>query len=318
MFRQSEPPAGMGPSAIVLGSFDGVHLGHQALLARARALADQEGLAAVAVTFRQHPLSVLCPERAPALLSTADERAQLMEALGMDGVIELEFTAALAGTRPEAFMRRICSALPVRCVVVGYNYTFGFRGQGNAALLERLAGELGFTCHVVPPVTLEGGAVSSSRIRACLAEGDTLAAGRLLGRPYGLGGMIEQGKQLGRRLGFPTLNIDFPAKKAVPSAGVYTGWVSYGGVVVPAVTNIGTNPTVESGRRVRLETHTLQETPLGYGDRAQAWFGEKLRGECRFSSVEALQARVLADKQTAGDWSRAHPFAALWPSAIMP
>ena len=111
MFRQSEPPAGMGPSAIVLGSFDGVHLGHQALLARARALADQEGLAAVAVTFRQHPLSVLCPERAPALLSTADERAQLMEALGMDGVIELEFTAALAGTRPEAFMRRCqCAA----------------------------------------------------------------------------------------------------------------------------------------------------------------------------------------------------------------
>ena len=318
MFRHSEPPAGMGPSAIVLGSFDGVHLGHQALLAKAKSLAGRENLAAVAITFRQHPLSVLCPERAPALLSTADERARLMQRVGMDGVVELDFTHAMAGMQPEAFIRWICSALPVRCVVVGYNYTFGFQGQGNVAVLERLAGELGFTCHVVPPVTLEGGVVSSSRIRTCLAEGDTLAAGRLLGRPYGLGGVIEQGKQLGRRLGFPTLNIDFPVEKAVPSAGVYTGWVSYGGIVVPAVTNIGTNPTVESGRRVRLETHTLEETPLVYGDRAQAWFGEKLRGERRFGSVEALQAQVLSDKETARAWSRTHRLGQLWPNAIIP
>ena len=318
MFRQSKPPAGMRASAIVLGSFDGVHLGHQALLAKAKALADRDGLAAVAITFRQHPLSVLCPDRAPALLSTGDERARLMQAMGMDGVVELEFTPALAGTQPEEFIRWICSMLPVRHEVVGYNYTFGFQGQGDASLLERLAGALGFTCHVVPPVALEGGAVSSSRIRACLAEGDTLAAGRLLGRPYGLGGVIEQGKQLGRRLGFPTLNIDFPTEKAVPSAGVYTGWVSYGGVVVPAVTNIGTNPTVESGRRMRLETHTLEETPLGYGDRAQAWFGERLRGECRFASVEALQAQVLSDKETARAWGRTHRLGQLWPGAVIP
>ena len=105
MFRQSKPPAGMRASAIVLGSFDGVHLGHQALLAKAKALADRDGLAAVAITFRQHPLSVLCPDRAPALLSTGDERARLMQAMGMDGVVELEFTPALAGTQPEEFIR---------------------------------------------------------------------------------------------------------------------------------------------------------------------------------------------------------------------
>ena len=108
------------------------------------------------------------------------------------------------------------------------------------------------------------------------------------------------------------------AGSAVPSAGVYTGWVSYGGVVVPAVTNIGTNPTVESGRRMRLETHTLEETPLGYGDRAQAWFGERLRGECRFASVEALQAQVLSDKETARAWGRTHRLGQLWPGAVIP
>ncbi len=318
MFRQSQPPVGLGPAAIVLGSFDGVHVGHQALLTRAKSLAARDGLAAVAVTFRQHPLSVLRPAQAPALLSTGDERARLMEALGMDGILELDFTPEMAGTKPEDFIRSLCAALPVRHLVVGYNYTFGARGAGDPDLLNRLAHILGFTCHVVPPVTLEGEPVSSSRIRACLASGDTLLAGRLLGRPYGLGGVIEQGKQLGRRLGFPTLNIDFPQVKAVPAAGVYTGWVTFDHVMVPAVTNIGTNPTVETGPRLRLETHTLQETPLGYGDRAQVWFGEKLRGERRFESVEALQARVLADKETARAWCSTHSFRQMWPDALMP
>ena len=307
MLRLSGLEAGLGPTACVLGSFDGVHLGHQALLCRAKAAAVEDGLKTAAVTFRQHPLSVLAPERMPELLSTGQERAQSMERLGVDALVELEFTKALADQEPENFIRQLVRGLQVKTLVVGYNYTFGKGGRGNPELLKALAAELNFTLHVLEPVMQNGEPVSSSRIRELLSRGETMQAARLLGRPYGLEGEIKKGKQLGRKLGFPTLNIDFPGGKAVPSAGVYTGWICFEGGCVPAVTNIGTTPTVEDGPKIRLEAHALEPISLVYGDRAEALFGEKLRGELRFASVEALQERVLLDRETARRWSLEHP-----------
>ena len=306
MLRLNSPQRELGPTACVLGSFDGVHLGHQALLRRAKEAAEKLNLKSAAVTFRQHPLSVLAPERMPELLSTQDERAQRMEKLGMDALIELEFTPQLAQQEPEEFIRQLVHEFQMRVMVVGYNYTFGRHGRGDTELLKKMAVQMDFALHVVDPVEYLGEAVSSSRIRELLAQGKTLDAGRLLGRPYALAGEIKKGKQLGRKLGFPTLNVDFPQEKATPSAGVYTGWIRFEGGCVPAVTNIGTNPTVENGPKIRLESHALEEIPLVYGDRAEVLFGEKLRDEQRFGSVEELKKRVLQDREAAIRWSRLH------------
>ena len=318
MLRLSALEASLGPSACVLGSFDGVHMGHQALLCRARMAAAKNGLKTVAVTFRQHPLSVLAPERMPELLSTEQERARCMECLGMDALVELEFTKTLADQQPEDFIRQLVECLQIQVLVVGYNYTFGRGGRGNPQLLEKLASKLNFTLYVIEPVLQNGEPVSSSRIRELLTRGATMEAARLLGYPYSLEGEIKRGKQLGRKLGFPTLNIDFPAGKAVPSAGVYTGWIRYTDGCVPAVTNIGTNPTVEDGPKIRLEAHALEPIPLVYGDRAAVLFGEKLRGEQRFASVEDLRERVLLDREAARKWSREHPMESLDFGGICP
>jgi len=274
---------------------------------RARAMAEESQLKTVAVTFRQHPLSVLAPERMPQLLSTEAERARWIEEMGMDALVELEFTRQLAAQEPEAFIRQLIKAFDVKALVVGYNYTFGRGGRGNPELLKKMAADLGFALHVLEPVKKYGEPISSSRIREMLSRGETMEAAELLGRPYGLEGEIKKGKQLGRKLGFPTLNIDFPAGKAVPSAGVYTGWIRFEGGCVPAVTNIGTNPTVEDGPKIRLEAHALEPISLVYGDRAEVLFGEKLRGEQRFASVEKLRERVLLDRETARNWSMEHP-----------
>lgn len=311
MLRSNEPRKEFGPAFCVLGSFDGVHLGHQALLRQAKTEADGDGYKTVVVTFRQHPLSVLAPQRAPKLLSTGDERAAGMEKLGVDALVELDFTQQMSAQEPEEFIQWLTGAMEIRKMVVGYNYSFGKGGRGTPELLKKLSETMGFQVRVLEPVALEGEPVSSSRIRELLTQGKTMEAAKLLGSPYGLAGEIKKGKQLGRKLGFPTLNIHFPEEKAVPSAGVYTGWIRFEGGIVPAVTNIGTNPTVEDGPKLRLESHALEEIALVYGDRAEVFFGEKLREEQRFSSVEELRRQVMSDREQARLWSLSHSSEAL-------
>ena len=171
-----------GPCVLALGTFDGVHLGHQALLRRTAALSASLGLTAAAMTFDRHPLALLRPEMAPPALTTPEEKRRLMEKMGIGVLIEEPFTPECAALEPEAFARRAAACLAPRVLVVGYNYTFGRGGKGNPALLARCGEELGFSVEVVPPVTLDGAPVSSTRIRALLLAGKTDEAARLLGR----------------------------------------------------------------------------------------------------------------------------------------
>lgn len=283
------------PVSVALGTFDGVHRGHQALLKACTAGPE----AAMALTFREHPARVLCPQKAPGMLSTAAERAAQMEAAGIAYLAELPFTRELAAMPAEAFLRTLCESLTVRRIVVGYNYTFGAGGAGSAETLRTLAPELGYEAVVIPPVLWDGAPISSSRIREKLAEGDAAAAEAMLGRAYALGGPIVRGKQLGRTIGFPTVNLDYPEEKMVPAAGVYAGILSWNGGSAPAVGNVGTNPTVETGTKLKLEVHALAGIPLTYGDTASFAFTHRIRGEQRFASVDELVKQMTHDRETA-------------------
>jgi riboflavin kinase/FMN adenylyltransferase len=290
---ESYPPDA-GPAAVALGVFDGVHLGHQAILTRAVELGRQGGLMTVACTFDPHPLEVLQPDRAPTPISDLEERLALIAATGVQTTLVLAFTPELAAMTPEAFVEEVLlDRLRARAVVVGFNHRFGRGARGDPALLQALAGRLGFQAHVVPPLTVEGTTVSSSGIRRALQAGDVERAARWLGHPYTLVGMVEPGAGRGRGLGFPTANIR-PTRPPLVPTGVYTARLELADGRHPAVINIGVRPTFGESRLV-VEAHLLDFTGDLYGQRVRLALGRRLREERRFPDVEALRRQIAAD-----------------------
>ncbi|HEU4370034.1 MAG TPA: bifunctional riboflavin kinase/FAD synthetase [Methylomirabilota bacterium] len=281
-------------SAVALGVFDGVHVGHRAILGTAVALARPGGLEAVACTFDPHPIEVLQPERAPRPISSLDERLDLIGETGIDTAVVLTFTREVAAVEPEAFVKDVLlGRLRAREVVVGYDHRFGRGARGDARLLESLGDRLGFRAHVVPPATVDGAAVSSTEIRAALQRGDVAAAARSLGRPYAVTGPVTSGAGRGRALGFPTANIA-PDRPLLIERGVYLGIVLVDGRRHAAVVNVGVRPTF--GESVlAVEAHLLDFTDDLYGRAVRLEFLERLRDEMRFPSVEALKAQVARD-----------------------
>jgi riboflavin kinase/FMN adenylyltransferase len=287
-------PPDAGPSAVALGTFDGVHFGHRAILGTALARARAVGIEAVACTFDPHPMEVLQPDRAPLPIMPLEERLQLIGDLGVDAVVVLPFTRELAAIEPEAFVKDVLlSRLHAREIVVGYNHRFGRGARGDARLLEELAGRLGFLAHVVPPMTVDGAAVSSTEIRAALQRGDVSAAARWLGRPYGIAGMVTSGAGRGRTLGFPTANIA-PDRTLLVARGVYRGQVMVEGASHTAVVNVGVRPTFGE-TALAVEAHLLDFTGDLYGRTVRLDFLDRLRDEMRFGSVEDLKAQVARD-----------------------
>jgi riboflavin kinase / FMN adenylyltransferase len=287
-------PPDAGPSAVALGTFDGVHLGHRAILGTALARAREVGIEAVACTFDPHPMEVLQPDRAPTAITPLDERLRLIGETGVDAVVVLAFTRELAAVEPEAFVKDVLlDRLRAREVVVGYNHSFGRGARGDARLLEALAGRLGFRAHVVPPMTVDGTAVSSTGIRAALQRGDVAAAARSLGRPYAIEGTVTSGAGRGRTLGFPTANIA-PDRTLLIARGVYRGLVSLEGKAHTAVVNVGVRPTF-SETTLAVEAHLLDFTGDLYGRQVRLEFVDRLRDEMRFASVEDLKAQVARD-----------------------
>jgi riboflavin kinase/FMN adenylyltransferase len=294
---ESVPPD-TPPSAVALGVFDGVHLGHRAILGTAVALAKAGGLHALACTFDPHPMEVLQPDRAPRPITPLDERLALIGATGVAAVVVLPFTRELAAIEPEAFVKdALLGRLKAREIVVGYNHRFGRGARGDARLLESLAGRLGFRAHVVPPTTVDGVAVSSTEIRAALQRGDVAAAARGLGRPYAIAGEVTSGAGRGRQLGFPTANVASDRTPLIPR-GVYRGTVHVEGHARPAVVNVGVRPTFGE-TTLFIEAHLLDFTGDLYGRRVRLDFLEHLREEMRFASVEALKAQVARDIEAA-------------------
>lgn len=294
----ADVPDGLGPTAVVIGNFDGVHLGHRRVLARARELADARGLPVVAVTFDPHPMAVLRPEHAPTQLTTLPRRAELLGEAGADHVLALPFDTDMAAWSPEEFAQRVLvDALHAAVVVVGANFRFGSKAAGDVPFLERYGAEHGFEAEGIP---LDGGPMvwSSTYIRTCLAAGDVAGAAEALGHPYAVRGVVVQGDQRGRELGYPTANVPTAGTTAAPADGVYAGWLRRLDTdeTYPAAISVGTNPTFTGVRDRRVESYVLDRTDLElYGVEVEVSFVDRLRGMVTFDSVEALLEQMHAD-----------------------
>jgi len=290
-------------AVVTIGAYDGVHLGHQAVLRLVRELADARGLEAALVTFDRHPAEVVRPESAPRLLTTLEQRLELLDATGdLDLCWVLTFDEARSKEAAEDFVREVLvDGVGARLVVVGADFHFGHRRGGNVPLLERMGAELGFEVLGLGLVAVEGDATgvpySSTRIRELLAKGDVAEAARLLGRPHEVRGVVERGDQRGaEHLGFPTANLTVPDRICLPADGVYAGtFVAEDGVERPAAISVGTRPTFYEDGDVLVEAYVLDFDGDLYGQRVKVRFREWIRGQERFDSTEALVEQMNAD-----------------------
>jgi riboflavin kinase/FMN adenylyltransferase len=297
-------PADLGRTAVVIGNFDGVHLGHQHVVREARSAADTEGLRVVAVTFDPHPMAVLRPEHAPTSITDIETRAELLRDAGVDDVLALPFDRDVASLSPQEFARRVLAdVLHAAVVVVGANFRYGSRASGDVATLTASGEELGFRAIGVP---LDGGPQvwSSTYVRTCLATGDVAGAAEALGRPFVVRGVVVRGDRRGRELGFPTANVPTRVLTAAPADGVYAGWLRRldTGERFPAAISVGTNPTFDGERERRVESYVLDRDDLElYDVEVEVSFVDRIRGMERFDGVDALIETMHKDVRRAHD-----------------
>jgi riboflavin kinase/FMN adenylyltransferase len=286
-----------GGAVVTVGTFDGVHRGHRRVIEEVLSRARRDGRASVLVTFEPHPAAVLHPEAAPARLTLAGERTEVLAETGLDYVFVLRFDRRLAALEPERF---VTAVLRERCqlaaLVIGHDHGFGRERRGDADTLRGLGRLLGFPVDVVAPEPDRLGApISSSRIRAAIGAGDLAAAAEWLGRPYRVTGRVERGARRGHALGVPTINLAPPPGKLLPPDGVYAGRVEWGGGTAIAMMNQGARPTVGDGRRW-LEAHLLDFAGDLYGREVRIEWVARLRDTRRFESLEDLKAQLDRDR----------------------
>jgi riboflavin kinase/FMN adenylyltransferase len=290
-----------GAVAVTIGFFDGVHLGHQALIGATRRRAGELGVATAAVTFDRHPAAVVRPDSAPLLLTDLDQRLERLAAAGVEVTLVLDFDEARAKEDAEDFVTEVLvERLSTRAVVVGADFHFGHQRRGDLALLRSLGEEYAFTVHGIELAATSGGAapVSSTAIRRALAEGDLAGANAMLGRLHEVRGVVERGDGRGSaELGYPTANVAVPPEIQLPSAGIYVGWyVRPTGESLPAAISFGWRPTfAHATERLLLEAHVLDFHGDLYGEQAGVRFAARLRDEERFDSVEALVTQMQRD-----------------------
>lgn len=286
--------AGAGRSVLTVGNFDGIHLGHQAIL---RSVADRAGaLGAVStvVTFDPSPLKVLRPESAPPRISTTEQRVEWFRALGLNSAVILRFDTELARVSPEDFVTQILlGQIGMRSILVGENFRFGHRHAGDVRLLRELGREHSFEVEIVPPVLFRGEIVSSTAIRRAVAEGSVSHAARLLGRPFALTGGIRPGTGTGSRLVFPTLNLA-PQQELLPAIGVYVSETIVGGKTCQSVTNVGRRPTF-NGSSLSIESHLFGFSDKVMNGRMEIHFWERLREEKKFGGPNELREQITRD-----------------------
>ena len=282
----------MEKTVYALGFFDGVHLGHQALLRKAVALAAEVGAIPGVVTFSTHP-DGLVSGAAPKLLNTREERNGLLRAWGIQSIFELPFDEKVKNTHWASFLSQLVE-MDAAGFVCGDDFRFGAGGLGTPKKLEAFCKKQGIPCAILPQQEVDGLRVSSTHIRALLEQGETERANRFLGHPHLLTGEVVKGRQLGRTMGIPTANVEIPEGLAVPKLGVYATRVVVDGKAYPAVTNIGSRPTV-GGHQVRAESWLLDFEGDLYGKRIALAFYRFLRPEQKFGSLEELKAQILQD-----------------------
>lgn len=317
IYRSMDEIADLGgrPRAVAIGTFDGVHKGHQAIIGRAVAAGrDMEGVSAV-LTFEPHPAVVLRPETSPLILTPLNLKLHLLEQAQVQEVMVIPFTREFAALSPEAFCRVVLSGrLGARQVMVGENFRFGRRGGGTPEDLLAYGREHGFAVTAIGLVSEGEGAVSSTRIRGLLIAGEVERAAALLGRPHVVEGMVVSGAGRGRDLGTPTANMEVSPQVAVPAVGVYVTRTMLGPDRMEAsVTSIGTNPTFESDDVVRVETYLLHFRGNLYGEPIRVEFLKRLRDQRPFSDPSALMRQIEEDvRQTAEYFQGLRPLAGLY------
>ena len=283
-----------GPIHLAIGVFDGVHLGHQALIRHLAEGARAAHATAVAATFDPLPIEALAPAAPPSALSDADERVALLAAAGCDAVALFRFDASFAALTAREFVRRVAGAGNVVRMVVGPDFRFGHDRTGDVALLREMGRELRFAVDVFDPIEVSGAVVSSTRVRNALAAGDVEGAATLLGRPYEVPGTVVHGERRGRGLGFPTINVATRPNRLLPKDGIYAVRTRVGDMRHDAAASLGVRPTFGAGARW-LEAYLLDFEGDLYGDLVHVSFIRRLRDELHFESPEALAAQIAKD-----------------------
>ena len=290
---------------VAIGVFDGVHLGHAAVVGHTLEQARRRSESACVVTFDRHPNSVVAPDHAPAMIYPLWRRIQALGQVGMPAALVCAFDDAFSRQTGDAFVRWLMAGFGrLASVTVGAGFVFGHRRSGDVDLLRRLGEEGGFSVHALEPRILEGDVVSSTRIRELISAGEFAHASSALGRTYGICGEVVEGDRRGRQLGFPTANVD-AGGLALPPHGVYAAKIFLRGCWYEAAVNIGRRPTVNGDHTgTRVEAHLLDFAGDLYGQRMEVLVGRRLRGEVKFGSVEALKAQIRQDVETVREWSR--------------
>jgi riboflavin kinase/FMN adenylyltransferase len=291
---------------VTIGVFDGVHRGHQHLVASLRERASAEGLAAVALTFNPHPRTVIRPGVAVTYLTSLEERVELLQSLGLDAVGVLAFTSELAQLSPRDFLALLVEELQMHLLMVGPDFALGRNRAGTIGVMRQVGQELGFAVEVAPLLTEDGEKVGSSSIRQALAEGDVRLVARLLGRSFSLRGPVVQGDRRGRTLGFPTANIAIGLDRALPAYGIYVTRAYVAETAYQSCTSIGIRPTFAVEPRPMVETFILDFDGDIYGQEMRIDFLERLRDEERFESVDDLIAQMHGDIEATRAYFRKH------------
>jgi len=285
-----------GPVVLAVGTFDGLHMGHQALIRHAMEEALRVNGTAVVMTFDRHPCALVRPDHCPKLLTTQHAKIGILKQMGVPALLLLEFNMQLASLSAEEFITELAAAgHPLHMICVGFQWSFGKGGAGNVAVLERLGKSLGFAVSQIPPVEVGGSQVSSTRIRAAIAAGEFPDAEACLGRPFLLSGRVVRGAGLGSRIGFPTANLGTEGMQ-LPPDGVYAVRVMHEGIVTAGVINIGFRPTVDAPEPCRsVEVHLFDWSQNLVGQELTIEFVGYLRGEKKFPNLDALVTQIKKD-----------------------
>jgi riboflavin kinase/FMN adenylyltransferase len=279
-------------SIVVIGNFDGVHKGHQEILNHAKAIAGEENI--IALTFDPHPVSIFAPERTPTNLTILSDRIELLKIHNADQVAVIKFTKEFAAMSPEDFVNKVLvEQLKATKVVVGKNFTYGYKAKGN---VDTLAKHTEFESIILDLESENAEAISSTRIRKAIVDGEVESARHMLTRPHRLDGIVVHGEKRGREIGYPTANLGDLENQTIPADGVYAGWLTVGIDRWPAAISIGSNPTFEGARGRQVEAYALDQTDLDlYPKRATIEFGWRLRDTVKFDGLEPLLAQMKLD-----------------------
>lgn len=284
------------PCVVALGTFDGLHRGHVDVIRTAREQALKTGGKLAVFTFSNHPYACFRPDKVPPSLITPQQKEALLRDLGVKVLVDIPFDVSVARLEPEQFLQRL-QALGYSCLVVGSNFTYGIRGEGTVATLKESAAKFGFTLLVRSLVSDGAMVISSTAIRRLIAEGDIVEANRMLGRSYSISGTVAHGNERGRLLGYPTANLELEdSRLAIPLGGVYVVRVLLGDKIYGGMANIGKNPTFGDVEKPRLETHIFDFAGDIYGRQLTVQFVQRVRGEVKFASLDALKAQLAQDK----------------------